>query len=714
MKTKNNMKKKQLLEDIQRMKTIMGLDPINKISITEAAVYAPPFGRIIKYLVNVVGENFSTGVKTLVINGVENVEILGNFLPKMEWDDMLKKFFKKTYQGVEWRYFTPLQKEFFKNLIRESGQMDQLYLDWITNMGVKIGQQLNRRVDEKEILNEIQSIWDSLPPGATPEDLFQNLNGGVYDDFWPDMVGPQLFVRLESKSSDDFVDLIPKPKVPKKVVQHIEKSVKAAKDITPEDVSDPSAFVKLFTQSLSAFNTVRPSIFLLMNRFVLRMQKIYDPEALQLYVDRLVKGLDDMERNLKSPKEIDKDLKSLSLQFRSISNAYKSTYDEFMKELFETMEKEMAGSFKKETIEKCKETMKKVDPFGEISVYESKSKSDLWNAWKETSTSVAWDEAKYFLSGHFKSLGYLMKKLFGKIGEENFIPKLDRYINNLGERILVFLGTGAPKTFDEIKVFTKMGPKGTWKLVKYMWIAHHVGLPLTISLFKAFGAALMILTHFNMEKFSGAIEAISINFKEQVSESFHWNDIMNILKGAPREESVLSTLFFGPLSIGSIYFVDALQLLDKPFTGEAGEGYIDRFIDWWSKNIAPIFPWFDERVDEIEKTSKDAIKKGEEILKDNFPGSDTSKVTEIVIDSTSADEAEKKMSEMNPQEAYESEYGSSETSAKKALGINFYCYSEIGGYAFDTSGKGYYFDGNTKQWVRQPRVDGQQNKYCEQ
>ena len=193
------------------------------------------------------------------------------------------------------------------------------------------------------------------------------------------------------------------------------------------------------------------------NRLILKNQ------GNQKYIDNLFSKLqqatEDSINKLKRGEKADITLlRNINTNVRVLADKYKADSDAIYDELGELLNKKYPGRFKE--IDDIINQIKKNNPF--------QTDPPRWGALTQFLNNTATS----------KLMGNLRKGIFGKERTKEW--------SEFFERTVSLLGSGAPKSIQEWSSYFQRGTPGLIELYRDLWVALHVGMPITLSFFSAF------------------------------------------------------------------------------------------------------------------------------------------------------------------------------------------------------------------------------------
>jgi hypothetical protein len=182
----------------------------------------------------------------------------------------------------------------------------------------------------------------------------------------------------------------------------------------------------------------------------------------QKYIDnmfsKLQQATEDSINKLKRGEKADITLlRNINTNVRVLADKYKADTDAIYDELGELLSKKYPGRFKE--IDEIINQIKKNNPF--------QSDPPRWGALTQFLNNTATS----------KLMGNLRKGIFGKERTKEW--------SEFFERTMSLLVSGAPKSIQEWSSYFKRGTPGLIELYRDLWIALHVGMPITLSFFSA-------------------------------------------------------------------------------------------------------------------------------------------------------------------------------------------------------------------------------------
>jgi hypothetical protein len=704
------MKKEILIEDINRIRSLMNLEtnrPFLNEKTTELLALSAPFPKILKYFVGELGDDLGKNVYRFTRNAVRYVRILGEEIDEFEWDDIVRKLTNKNLPDNFdlWASFSVKQQKFLMTFLRKTGQDVKLYDEWLPVAIENMSKRVNTQLDESEFLDLIDDHLEKNLKPSNPAATFSDALNDLWPNntFWVESINNTIQTRIALKAMvpEKFVDKLPLPKTGK-VQDDLTNTAKRMASVDPDDIGDLSALRKFMMTYKSALAFLRPSLDLFVNSAIYSMKNSWRESGLENVMQNILKLGDEVSSNKKSLEEMETYTRALANSIRALSISYKSNVDEFTKSLIETFKKELSGKVPDDIINAIEKEIKDVDPFKNPW---SKRKKYWWDEFQNTSSSKFINELMDLLTSPLQ----LLFSLFKKGGGARVAARQWQNVKNITQRTLTLLSSGAPKTFDEITDLTSQGWQGWAKLYGFMWGGYHIGFPTMFAFidWSINWVSLWLTDWFGGEPApEGWLSDLSRRWNEEVLQTFNFYEIIG---DRPTNRSVPSLVVGGVLSFGHWWWDDISSYVNGVQKGEI-KSELPEFIE----NLLDLM--FSKK-EELEKNAKDAWEKGaDEVIrvgaemKDDFDSSKIGKTIDTLINTPNKDEATEKAIADSTKRSEDYKLKSSESEAKKFLGSKFYCFKY--GNAFDNSGLCYRLNLTTNQWERYPNNDNKHTEYC--
>jgi hypothetical protein len=445
-----------------------------------------------------------------------------------------------------YEYLSNVEKTIFARIVAQSSEIvDDIYKRVFTEFVNNV-----ENATEKSLITKIAKEYNE---GKQISQIIKEMSGSD-DPFVPTLLTKKIFGKVNDLKLNKFVEEVkPKPKVGDDVSKVIKK---VAKD--PETTNLTGAqnisWINIFLSSRkSIFNVFRRSA----NSALLRYEKklLGNEEFIQRTFQDILQTINKINGQLKGDiSKIDNnkiltELRSSASKIKVIQDTYKTDIDALYKEIEDALSDSVTDTKTKELLPEFMKKLKEVDPFA-LGSWEQKS----WaiKALNNTATQQTINNI-----GRIIKNAVLLKK---EVGTE---------IVQLVSRVPAFLASGAPKTIGDMQsYFVKYGDVRGWvQLTKDIWLASHIGLPLTMA------TVHMVYNFWQLVKspFSG-VERGDIYNDFMINLE---NDFLNQYKGMrgvyEEDEMNLLTIAWGLLSPGHIIGIDVWNWLVE-ITGSVERG----------------------------------------------------------------------------------------------------------------------------------------------
>ena len=437
--------KKDLLNEVYRIQELIG---VKKNILTETN------NPIVKFLSDL-GKDFITKSRR-TIQGVADEVLVGSVpVEKRVLNDILEVLEDPSLFDA----MSNVEKTMFGRILAQS--------DEIVNDSYKklFGEFINRQnISEKQLLSKINDelIGDQFNPAKSISEILNDMYGN--DPFVTTLLTRKLYDKITAFRAGNFVEeLTLKAKAGDEIAQVIKKTGKKLPSLTPSD--DINWLNKFASSNVTVFNLIRRSI----NSALLRYEKklLGNEEFIQKTFQDILRTTNKINDKLKGKvsdidsNELLTELRSISSKIKVIQDTFKTDIDALYKEIEEALKTNISDPEIKEMIPEFVEKLKKVDPFAKGSMEE---KSYALKFLNNTATQQTTN-----------NIGRIIKNIF--VNRKEILTE----VKQLASRLPAFLITGAPKTLDDIQgYFIKYGDvRGFVKLTKDIWLATHVGVPLT-------------------------------------------------------------------------------------------------------------------------------------------------------------------------------------------------------------------------------------------
>lgn len=541
--------KKDILYEVYRIQELIG---IQKNIIKE--------NKYIDFLSDMIKDFIVTSKKT--IPNVADEVMVGTIQIKKR---ILDEIIEVLDNPQLYEYLGKEEKELFARIVAQSTEIvndiyKKVFTEFLTNV---------EGATEKSLITKIAQEYNE---GKQITQIIKEMSGSD-DPFVSILLSKKIFAKVNDLKLSKFVEEVkPKPKVGDDVSKVIKKVAKDPETTNLTGAQNINWINRFLSSRKSVFNFFRRSA----NSALLRYEKklLGNEEFIQRTFQDIIQTINKINGQLQGDiSKIDNnkiltELRSSASKIKVIQDTYKTNIDALYREIEESLSENVTDAKTKELIPDFMKKLKEVDPFALGSL---EQKSWAIKALNTTATQQTLNNIGRILKNTL-----LLKK---EVGAD---------IVQLISRVPMFLLTGAPKTLGDMQsYFVKYGDvRGLVMLTRDLWLATHIGLPLT-----------MATVHMAYNFLQLVISPISGVERETIGNDFITNlesDFLNQYKGMrfiyEEDEMNLLTIAWGLLSPGHIIGVDvwnwiaeitgAVERGDKRPTAEIPQQLRDAFEEY--------------------------------------------------------------------------------------------------------------------------------------
>lgn len=433
--------KKDILYEVYRIQELIG---IQKNILKE--------NKYIDFLSDMIKDFIAVSKKTIP-NVADEVMVGAIQVEKKVFDDIIEVLNNPQLYDV----LGDAEKTIFARIVAQSPEIvDDVYKKVFSEFVN------NTDASEKQLISKIAQEYTN---GKQISQIIKEMSGSD-DPFVPTLLTKKIFGKVNDFKSGKFVEEVTsKPKVDDKLGKIIKNVGKEIPTMGPSE--NINWINKFLASNKTIFNLVRRTT----NSALLRYEKkvLGNEEFIKRTFQDILRVTNKINNELLGDvSKIDSnkiltELRNISSKIKVIQDVYGTSLDGLYKEIEESLMKNVSDSKTKELIPEFMKKLKEVDPFA-IGTLEQKSY--LLKFLNSTATQQTINNIGRLL----KSLVMLKKEAGGEIKQ-------------LASRLPAFLLTGAPKTLEDVQsYFVKYGDvKGLLYLTRDIWLASHIGVPLTMA-----------------------------------------------------------------------------------------------------------------------------------------------------------------------------------------------------------------------------------------
>jgi hypothetical protein len=434
--------KKDILHEVYRIQELIG---IQKNIIKE--------NKYIKFLSDIIKDFIATSTKT--IPRVTDEVMVGSIQVKKRFLDDIVDILNdpQLYETL-----SDVEKTLFARIVSQSPEI-------VNDIYKKVFDEFVDSTDatEKQLINKIAREYKD---GKQISQILKEMTG-VDDPFIPTLLTKKIYDKVKDIATGKFVEEVkPKSKAGDDISQVIKKVAKDPKTIDSNSTENINWINKFLSSRKTVFNLVRRSA----NSALLRYEKklLGNEQFIQKTFQDILQTINKINGQLKGnvtkiDDKIITELRNTASKIKVIQDTYKVDVDALYKEIEDNLYDNVTDEKTKELLPEFMKKLKEVDPFA-VGSWEEKS---YWLKFlNNTSTQLTINNIGRIL----KNVALLKKEVWGELFQ-------------LLSRVPMFLLTGVPKTLTDFQsYFVKYGDvRGFKHLVKDMWLATHIGLPLSIA-----------------------------------------------------------------------------------------------------------------------------------------------------------------------------------------------------------------------------------------
>lgn len=525
--------KKDILYEIYRIQELIG---IQKNIIKE--------NKYINFLSDMI-KDFIVTSKKAIPNVADEIMVGTIQIEKRIFDEIIEALNNPQLYDV----LGNAEKTIFARIVAQSPEIvDDIYKRIVTEF-------LNNVDDatEKSLITKIAKEYNEGNKQIS-QIIKERFMEGSDDPFVPTLLTKKIFGKVNDLQLNKFVEEVkPKPKIGDDISKVVRKVAKDPITMDLTNVPNINWINKFLSSRKTVFNTVRRSA----NSALLRYEKklLGNEEFIQRTFQDILKTINKVNGQLKGDiKLIDNtkiltELRSSASKIKVIQDTYKTDIEALYKEIEEALSESVTDGKTKELIPDFMKKLKEVDPFA----------------------IGSWEQKSYALKFLNNTATQQTLNNIGRIGKNALQWKKQVWteIGQLLSRVPMFLLTGAPKTLGDMQsYFVKYGDvRGAVELTKDIWLASHIGLPVTL-------ATVHMVYNFLQLLYS----PISGVPRETIGNDFSINlekDFLNQYKGITfiyeKDEMNLLTIAYGLLSPGHIIGIDVFSWIAE-ITGKVERG----------------------------------------------------------------------------------------------------------------------------------------------
>jgi hypothetical protein len=522
--------KKDILYEVYRIQDLIG---IQKTVLKE--------NKYIDLLSDMI-EDFIVKSKRAIPNVTDEIMVGAIQVEKRIFDRIVEVLDNPQFYDV----LTDVEKTMFARIVAQSPEIvdniyKKLFTEFVNNTD---------NVTEKSLISKIAQEYND---GKQISQIIKEMSGSN-DPFVPTLLTRKIFEKVNDLNLNKFVEEIkPTPKPGDEISKVIKKVAKDPKTQELDNIKNISWVNRFLSSRKTVFNLVRRTT----NSALLRYEKklLGNEEFIKRTFQDILQTTNKINNKLQGDiskidnNEIITELRSTASKIKVIQDTYKTDIDALYKEIEDSLSDNVTDVKTKELIPEFMKKLKEVDPFA-LGSWEQKS----WALKFLNTTST---------QQTMNNIGRLLKNAVS-VKKEVWTE-----LKQLISRLPALLTTGAPKTIGDMQsYFVKYGDvKGIKELTKDIWLASHIGLPLSMALVDTVYNFLLL-----------AVTPISGVPRETVWNDYITNlesDFLNQYKGLPfiydEAEINLLTIAYGLLSPGHFLAKDVIDWIAE-ITGKVERG----------------------------------------------------------------------------------------------------------------------------------------------
>ena len=522
--------KKDILYEVYRIQDLIG---IQKTILKE--------NKYIDLLSDMI-EDFIVKSKRAIPNVTDEIMVGAIQVEKRIFDNIVEVLDNPQFYDV----LTDVEKTMFARIVAQSPEIvdniyKKLFTEFVNNTD---------NVTEKSLISKIAQEYND---GKQISQIIKEMSGSN-DPFVPTLLTRKIFEKVNDLNLNKFVEEIkPTPKPGDEISKVIKKVAKDPKTQELDNIKNISWVNRFLSSRKTVFNLVRRTT----NSALLRYEKklLGNEEFIKRTFQDILQTTNKINNKLQGDiskidnNEIITELRSTASKIKVIQDTYKTDIDALYKEIEDSLSDNVTDVKTKELIPEFMKKLKEVDPFA-LGSWEQKS----WALKFLNTTST---------QQTMNNIGRLLKNAVS-VKKEVWTE-----LKQLISRLPALLTTGAPKTIGDMQsYFVKYGDvKGITKLTKDIWLASHIGLPLSMALVDTVYNFLLL-----------AVTPISGVPRETLWNDYITNlqdDFLDNYKGLPfiydEAEMNLLTIAYGLIAPGHFLASDVIDWI-KEITGKVERG----------------------------------------------------------------------------------------------------------------------------------------------
>ena len=510
--------KKDILYEVYRIQDLIG---IQKTILKE--------NKYIDLLSDMI-EDFIVKSKRAIPNVSDEIMVGAIQVEKRIFDRIVEVLDNPQFYDV----LTDVEKTMFARIVAQSPEIvDDIYKKVFTEFVNNTD-----NVTEKSLISKIAQEYND---GKQISQILKEMSSDN-DPFVPTLLTRKIFEKVNDLNLNKFVEEIkPTPKPGDEISKVIKKVAKDPKTQELDNVKNISWVNRFLSNRKTVFNLVRRTT----NSALLRHEKklLGNEEFIKRTFQDILQTTNKINNKLQGDiskidsNEIITELRSTASKIKVIQDTYKTDIDALYKEIEDALSDNVTDVKTKELIPEFMKKLKEVDPFA-LGSWEQKS----WALKFLNTTST---------QQTMNNIGRILKNTVS--AKKEVWTELKQLIS----RLPALLTTGAPKTIGDMQsYFVKYGDvKGITELTKDIWLASHIGLPLSMALVNTVYNFLLL-----------AVTPISGVPRETLWNDYITNlqdDFLDNYKGLPfiydEAEMNLLTIAYGLLSPGHFLAGDVID-----------------------------------------------------------------------------------------------------------------------------------------------------------
>jgi hypothetical protein len=521
--------KKDILYEVYRIQDLIGIQK----TILKENKYIDLLSDMIK--------DFIASSKRAIPNVSDEIMVGSIQVEKRIFDRIVEVLDNPQFYDV----LTDVEKTMFARIVAQSPEIvDDIYKKLFTEFVN------NTDATEKQLISKIAQEYND---GKQISQIIKEMSGSN-DPFVPVLLNRKIFAKVNDFRLGKFVEEVkPKPKAGDKLIKVIKKVAADPKTMELDKRQNINWINKFLSSRKTIFNTVRRTA----NSALLRYEKkiLGNEEFMRQTFQDILKTINKINDELQGDistidsNKIITELRSTASKIKVIQDTNNADIKAVYQEIEDALTENVTDIKLKESIPEFMKKLKEVDPFA-LGSWEQKS----WALKFLNTTST---------QQTMNNIGRILKN--AALRKKEVWTELKQLIS----RFPALLTTGAPKTIGDMQsYFVKYGDvKGITELTKDIWLASHIGLPLSMALVDTVYNFLLL-----------AATPISGVPRETVWNDYITNlnnDFLSQYKGLPfiydEAEMNLLTIAYGLLSPGHFLADDVIGWIAE-ITGKVERG----------------------------------------------------------------------------------------------------------------------------------------------